>query len=53
MEIIWRTAALSDLEAIREFIAQDNPEAAARVRRAIRAGVERLAEYPIEVGPAA
>lgn len=46
MEIIWRRAALGDLEAIREFIAQDNPAAAARVRGAIRTAVERLADYP-------
>ena len=46
MEIIWRQAALNDLEAIREFIAQENPQAAARVRRAIRAAVERLGAYP-------
>ena len=46
MEIIWRQAALNDLEAIREFIAQDDPQAAARVRTAIRAAVERLATYP-------
>ncbi len=46
MEIIWRRAALNDLEAIRQFIAQDNPGAAARVKAAIRSAVERLAEYP-------
>ncbi len=46
MEIIWRQAALRDLEALRAFIAQDNPPAAARVARAIRDAVERLAEYP-------
>lgn len=46
MEIIWRRAALNDLEALREFIAQDNPRAAARVRVTILAAVERLATYP-------
>lgn len=46
MEIIWRATAIRDLQAIREFIAQDNPDAAVRVRRNIRAAVERLAEYP-------
>ncbi|MGH7037059.1 MAG: type II toxin-antitoxin system RelE/ParE family toxin [Stellaceae bacterium] len=46
MEIIWRRAALRDLESLRTFIAQDNPQAAARVARAIRAAVERLAEHP-------
>ena len=46
MEIIWRRAALNDLEAIREFIAQDNPQPAARVRDAIRVAVSRLAVHP-------
>jgi toxin ParE1/3/4 len=46
MEIIWRRAALSDLQAIREFIAQDNPDAAARVHAAVRAAVDPLADYP-------
>jgi toxin ParE1/3/4 len=46
MEIIWRSAALNDIESIREFIAQDNPEAAARVHSAIGVAVERLAEHP-------
>jgi toxin ParE1/3/4 len=46
MEIIWRQTALNDLEAIREFIAQDNPQAAAHVRTAIGAAVEHLATYP-------
>jgi toxin ParE1/3/4 len=46
MEIIWRRAALNDLEAIRESIAQDNPDAAARVHAAIRGAVDPLANYP-------
>ena len=32
--VIWRRTALGDLEAIREFIAQDNPHAATRVHAA-------------------
>ena len=40
MEIIWRRAALNDLEAIRDFIEHDNPDAAARVHAAIRAAVD-------------
>jgi plasmid stabilization system protein ParE len=35
-----------DIEAIHEFIAQDNPEAAARVRRAIRIAIDRPARHP-------
>ncbi|HZU91395.1 MAG TPA: type II toxin-antitoxin system RelE/ParE family toxin, partial [Stellaceae bacterium] len=46
MEIVWRRSALNDLEALREFIAQDNPRAAARIYAAIQAAVERLAAYP-------
>jgi toxin ParE1/3/4 len=46
MEIVWRRAALNDLEAIREFIRQDNPDAARRVHTAIRAAVDSLAEHP-------
>lgn len=46
MQIIWRRAALNDLDDIREFIAQDNPEAATRVAAAIQAAVGRLGIYP-------
>jgi addiction module RelE/StbE family toxin len=46
MEIIWRSAALNNLEAIREFIAHDNTEAAIRMRASIRTAVSRLANYP-------
>ena len=46
MEITWRRIALSDLEAIRRYIAQENPAAAARVRATIRNAVEQLADHP-------
>ena len=46
MEIIWRASALNDLEAVREFIVQDNPRAAARVLTSIRAAVGRSAAIP-------
>ena len=46
MRIICRRTALNDLESIREFIAQDNPQAATRVHAAIRAAVDPLADYP-------
>ena len=46
MEILWRASALNDLEAIRDFIAQDNQRAAARVPASIQAAVDRLAQYP-------
>jgi toxin ParE1/3/4 len=46
MEISWRASALNDLEAVREFIAQDNPQAAARVLTTIRDAVDRLGRHP-------
>jgi toxin ParE1/3/4 len=46
MAIIWRRSALADLEALREFIAHDNPRAAARISATIQTAVERLAAYP-------
>ncbi len=46
MEIIWRRRALNHLDAIREFIADDNPAAAARVCAAIEGAVASLAEHP-------
>jgi len=46
MEIVWRPSALNDLEALREFIAQDNRQAAARVLTAIHVAVDRLGRHP-------
>jgi toxin ParE1/3/4 len=46
MEVVWRPAALNDLESIREFIEQDNPDAGARVYEAIRAAADPLANHP-------
>jgi len=39
-------AARTDIEEISSFIAQDSPEAAARVRRKLREEMRRLAEQP-------
>jgi toxin ParE1/3/4 len=46
MEIVWRPIALEDLDEAHRHIAQDNLVAADRIRTAIRAAVERLADYP-------
>jgi toxin ParE1/3/4 len=46
MQIVWRSIALEDLEEARRYIMQDDPTAADRVRNAILASVERLAELP-------
>lgn len=51
MEIIWRRSAVNDLDAIREYIADDNPDAAQRVAAAIEAAVDPLADHP-ELGRA-
>ena len=42
----YRPSAASDLEAIHDFIAADNPAAARRVIAHIRRSVERLAVFP-------
>lgn len=41
-ELIWTEPALSDLDAIADYIALDNPEAAGGLVRRIFAHVERL-----------
>ena len=46
MEIVWRASALNDLEAIREFIIQENPTAAARILDAICVAIDRLGRHP-------
>lgn len=46
MRVRWLRTALRDLESQIDYIATDNPEAAARVSLRIRASVERLAEFP-------
>jgi toxin ParE1/3/4 len=46
MKIKWVRLALDDLDAVGDFIAQDNPEAASRVLRRIWDAVQMLAEHP-------
>ena len=46
MELIWRVVALEGLDEAHRYIARDNPDAADRIRSAIRAAVERLTLYP-------
>ena len=50
VEIIWTDPALSDLNAIADYIAVDNPDAAARLVRRVFSHVELLSEHP-ELGP--
>jgi toxin ParE1/3/4 len=46
VELIWTEPALSDLEAIADYIALDNPEAARALVQRVFQHVEQLAEYP-------
>lgn len=45
-EIVWTEPALNDLDAIADYIAQENPEAAARLVRNVFRHVEQLAAHP-------
>ncbi len=49
-QIVWTEPALNDLNAIAEYIAVDNPEAAAGLVKRVFAHVERLVNHP-ERGP--
>ncbi|MGD9584118.1 MAG: type II toxin-antitoxin system RelE/ParE family toxin [Lysobacterales bacterium] len=45
-EIVWSEPALSDLDAIADYIALENPIAAAELVKRIFGHVEQLAEHP-------
>ena len=45
-EIVWTEPALSDLDAIADFIALENPVAAKKLVRRIFRHVEQLADHP-------
>ena len=45
-EVIWTEPALSDLDAIADYIALDKPEAARQLVRRVFQHVERLSEHP-------
>lgn len=44
--IIWTEPALNDLDAIADYIALDNPEAASRLVQKIFQYVEQLSDHP-------
>ncbi|HPO14194.1 MAG TPA: type II toxin-antitoxin system RelE/ParE family toxin [Candidatus Hydrogenedentes bacterium] len=44
--LIWTEPALADLGEIAEYIALDNPDAAARFVQKVFDRIERLADYP-------
>ena len=46
VEIVWTEPALSDLDAIADFIALENPVAAKKLVRRIFRHVEQLADHP-------
>ncbi len=45
-EIVWTEPALADLEAIADYIALDNPEAARKLVRSVFAHVDQLEGHP-------
>lgn len=45
-EIVWTEPALSDLDAIADYIALENPLAAAELVQRVFAHVEQLVEHP-------
>jgi len=45
-EIVWSDPALSDLDAIADYIALENPAAASEMVKRIFAHVEQLADHP-------
>lgn len=49
-EVVWTEPALSDLDAIADYIALDDPEAARALVQRVFRHVEQLAEHP-ESGP--
>ena len=49
-EIIWTEPALADLDAIADYIALDNPQAARDLVRRVFGHVDQLAEHPLS-GP--
>lgn len=45
-EIVWTEPALSDLDAIAEYIALENPIAASEIVKRIFGHIEQLADHP-------
>ena len=47
MKVSWSPTAISDLESIRHYIAQDKPSAARKVASLIRESISRLINFPL------
>ena len=45
-EVVWTEPAISDLDAIADYIAIDNPDAARRLVQQVFARVEQLRRFP-------
>ncbi len=45
-ELVWRESAVNDLARLREFIAEKNPDAAARAAKAITQAAQLIIERP-------
>ncbi|MHB8443661.1 MAG: type II toxin-antitoxin system RelE/ParE family toxin, partial [Acidithiobacillus ferrivorans] len=45
-EIVWSDPALSDLDAIADFIALENPAAASALIQRVFTHIEQLADFP-------
>jgi toxin ParE1/3/4 len=46
-EVVWTEPALSDLDAIADYIALDNPTAAKALVKRVLAHVDQLARHPL------
>jgi toxin ParE1/3/4 len=46
VEIVWTEPALRDLDAIADYIALDNPDAARQLVRRVFQHIEQLAQHP-------
>jgi len=47
--LIWSPSALHDVQRLYRFLAEQNPDAAGRAVKAVRAGVKVIAQHP-EIG---
>jgi len=47
MNILWLEAAQRDLDALIDYIAEDNPKSSLRIFNTIRQSVKKLASYPL------
>ena len=47
MKIIWLKTALVDLDALTDYIAENNPQTALHIDDTIQKSIEKLALYPL------